>query len=143
MDAAQKRARQLIVVNVTTDNEVDAAFASLVEQRAVGLLVQSDPFLNSRREKITALASRHALAGNYPLREYVALGGLSSYGVDFGRSYQQVGTYVGKIIKGAKPASLPVLQPTIFEMVLNLKTAKVLGITIPQTLLSFATEVIE
>ena len=142
-DAAQKRARQLLVVNAATDSEVDAAFASLVEQRAVGLLVQSDPFLNSRREKITTLASRHALVGNYPLREYAALGGLSSYGVNFGDSYRQVGTYVGKIINGAKPASLPVLQPTSFEMVLNLKTAKALGITIPQTLLGFATEIIE
>ena len=81
--------------------------------------------------------------GNYPLREYAALGGLSSYGVDFGHSYQQVGSYVGKIIKGAKPANFPVLQPTTFQMVLNLKTAKSLGITIPQTLLGFATEVIE
>ena len=143
VDAAQKRARQLIVVNATTDNEVDAAFANRVEQRVVGLLVQSDPFLNSRREKIIAHASRHALVGNYPLREYAALGGLSSYGVNFGHSYQQVGTYVGKILKGAKPASLPVLQPTNFEMVLNLKTAKALGITIPQTLLGFATEIIE
>ena len=143
VDAAQKRDRRLIVVNAATDNEIDTAFASLIEQRAIGLLVQSDPFLNSRREKITTLASRHALVANYPLREYAALGGLSSYGVDFGHSYQQVGTYVGKIIKGAKPASLPVLQPTTFEMVLNLKAAKALGITIPQTLLSFATEVIE
>ena len=143
VDAAQQRARQLIVVNAASDNEVDAAFASLVEQRAVGLLVQSDPFLNSRREKIVSLASRHALAGNYPLREHAKLGGLSSYGVNFGHSYQQVGTYVGKIIKGAKPADLPVLQPTDFEMVFNLKAAKALGITISKALLNSATEVID
>jgi ABC-type uncharacterized transport system substrate-binding protein len=142
-EAAQKRARQLTVVNAATDNDVDAAFARLVEQRAAGLLVHSDPFLNSRREKIVALAARHAIAGNYPLREYVAAGGLSSYGVNFGDSYRQAGTYAGKIINGANPADLPVLQPTKFEMVLNLKTAKALGLTVSNMMLVQADEVIE
>ena len=142
-EAARKRARQLVVVNAATENEVDAAFARLVEQRATGFLVHSDPFLNSRRERIVALAARHAIAGNYPLREYVVAGGLSSYGVNFGDSYRQAGTYVGKIVKGAKPADLPVLQPTKFEMVLNLKAAKALGLTISNSMLVQADEIIE
>ena len=143
VDVAQRRARSLVVVNATTDDELDAAFDSLVRQRAVGLLVQSDPFLNSRREKIVALASRHRLVGNYPIREWAVAGGLSSYGVNFGDSYRQVGTYVGKIIKGAKPADLAVQQPIKFEMVINLKTAKALGLTVPPLLLAQADEVIE
>ena len=142
-EAAQKRARQIVVANLVVDNDVDAAFARLVEHRAAGLLVQSDPFLNSRRDKIVALAARHAIAGNYPLREYVVAGGLSSYGVNFGDSYRQAGTYAGKIMKGAKPADLPVLQPIKFEMVINLKTAKATGLEVPLTLLATANEVIE
>ena len=141
--AARKGARQIIVANATIDNEIDAAFARFAESRAAGLLVQSDPFINSRREKIVALAARHAIAANYPIREYVAAGGLSSYGVNFGDSYRQAGTYAGKIINGAKPADLPVLQPTRFEMALNLRTAKTLGLTISNLVLAQADEVIE
>jgi len=142
-EAARKRARQLVVVNASTDDDVDAAFARLVKQGVAGFLVQTDPFLNSRREKIVALATKHSIAGNYPLREYVVAGGLSSYGVNFGDSYRQAGTYAGKIINGAKPADLPVLQPTKFELVLNLKAAKAIGLTLPQALLLRVDEAIE
>lgn len=141
--AARKQARQIVLARVTIDADVDTAFASLVESRAVGLLVQSDPFINSRREKIVALAAKHAIAANYPIREYVAAGGLSSYGVNFGDSYRQAGTYAGKIVNGSKPADLPVLQPTRLEMVLNLKTAKALGLAVPNLVLAQADEIIE
>lgn len=143
LGALNKLGRKLIVVNAATDNDLDTVFAALDQQQAKILLVQSDPFMNSRRDTIVALAARHGIAGNYPLREYVVAGGLMSYGVNFGDSYRQAGTLAGQILKGAKPTDLPVLQPTKFELVINLKTAQALGITLPSVILSIADEVIE
>jgi putative ABC transport system substrate-binding protein len=144
---AQEAARfiglQIHVLNASTSNEVDAAFATLARERPDALLVAPDGFFNSRRVQITTLAARGRIAATYPNRDFIVAGGLMSYGTDAADRFRQVGVYAGNILKGAKPADLPVVQPTKFELVINLKTARALGLTIPETLLATADEVIQ
>jgi putative ABC transport system substrate-binding protein len=125
------------------DSEIDAAFASLVQLHAGALLVGANPFLNSRSGQLVALAARHAVPTSYEWRESVAAGGLISYGPSRIGLARQVGIYVGKILSGAKPADLPVQQPTTFKLVVNLNTAKALGLTVPPSILARADGVIE
>ena len=132
-----------IMLEASTESGVDAAFTALVQQGARALLVAQDPFLNSRREQLIALAARHALPVIYSLREAVAAGGLISYGTHFADGFRQAGIYAGKMLKGAKPVDLPVMQPTRFELIINLKTAKSLGLEVPLIMQMTADEVIE
>jgi ABC-type uncharacterized transport system substrate-binding protein len=141
--AARSVGQQLRILNASSGRELEVAFAQLAEQRPGGLLVAADPFFISRRDQIAALAARHAMPTIYNNRQYAEVGGLISYGTRVTDSHQQVGLYVARILKGAKPSDLPVLQPTKFELVINLKTAKALGLDIPPTLLARADEVIE
>jgi putative ABC transport system substrate-binding protein len=141
--AARAKGLQLPILKATSESEIDAAFATLVQLRADALLVGTDPFLSSRREQLVTLAARHAVPAIYQSREFVASGGLISYGPSQTAVFRQTGTYVGKILKGAKPADLPVQQPTTFELVVNLKTATALGLTVPQSMLMRADEIIE
>ena len=141
--AARTLGLQLVVVRATNEREIDAAFATLVEQRAMALLVFSDQYLYSRRGQIVLLATRYAIATSFSGRDQVAVGGLMSYGANLANTSRQAGIYIARILKGEKPADLPVLQPTKFELVLNLNTAKTLGIEIPANVLALADEVIE
>lgn len=141
--AAQATSQQLSIFNVSNDTELNAGLASIQQQRVSGLLVAADPFFDTRRDRIILFAAQNKLPAMYQFREYAVAGGLISYGPSITDSYRQAGNYVGQVLKGAKPTDLPVLQPTKFELVINLKTAKALGITIPAGLISFADEVIE
>jgi putative ABC transport system substrate-binding protein len=142
-EAARAKGVQLPILYAGSESEIDAAFDSLVQGTADALVVTAEPFINSRREQIVALAARHAVPAIYGIREYAAAGGLISYGASLSAAYRQVGIYAGTILKGAKPADLPVQQSAIFELVVNLNTAKALGLTVPPSILSRADEVIE
>ncbi len=122
--AASAMRRQLILVRASSVSEIDEAFAAIVQQRAAALIVASDVFLSSRKDQLIALAARHGMPTIYPWRDAVIAGGLLSYGIDLSDSYRQVGGYIGRILKGAKPAELPVLQPTRFPLAINMRTAK-------------------
>jgi putative tryptophan/tyrosine transport system substrate-binding protein len=141
--AARAMKVQLQIVHASTAPELDAVFAGWAKLRADGLIVTSEGFFDSQRERIVALSAQHSVAGIYPWREYVVAGGVMSYGSSLPDAYRQAGIYVGRILNGEKPADLPVTQPTKFELVLNLRTAKALGVTIPATMLATADEVIE
>jgi putative ABC transport system substrate-binding protein len=142
-EAARTKGLQLHVLKASSESEIDAAFASVVQLHAGALVVGADPFLSGRREQLVALASRRAVPSIYAWREFAASGGLISYGPSLTSAFRLVGHYVGKVLKGAKPADLPVQQPTTLELVINLKTAKALGLTIPPSLLQRADQVIE
>jgi putative ABC transport system substrate-binding protein len=141
--AAHAIGLELVILRASTESGIDDAFANLVEQRIGALLVASDPFLYNQRDQLVALAARHAIPAIYQLREYAVAGGLMSYGTNAADAWRQTGVYVGRVLKGEKPADLPVIQPTKFEFVINLKTAKTLGLTVPLTLQVAADEVIE
>jgi len=144
LEAASRAVNQKIsVLKASNDTELDAAFASLVEQKVGALLVTADPYFDTRRDRFIAFAQQNRLPTMYQFRDYAVAGGLISYGPNITDMYRQAGVYTGQILKGAKPADLPVLQPTKFEFVINLKTAKALGLVIPAGLISYADEVIE
>ena len=142
-EAARNLGLQLVVLKVRAARDIDTAFASLVRERAGALVVGTGALLTNRRKQIIALAARHALPTVYPFREFTADGGLISYGNNVPDSFRQAGVYTGRILKGDKPAELPVILPTKFELVVNLKTAKALGFTVPSALLARADEVVE
>jgi putative ABC transport system substrate-binding protein len=141
--AAPKIGRQLLILKASNDTELDAAFATLLREKVVALLVASDPFFDTRLKRFVAFASQHRLPAIYQFRQYAVAGGLMSYGPSLPDAYRQAGTYVGRILKGAKPADLPVLQSAKFDFVINLRTANALGLTLSPLLLTRADEVIE
>ena len=140
---AQSLGLQIQIFNASTSGDINAAFATFVRERPDALFVGIDSFFRSRRVQLTHLAARHAVPAAYPLREYAEAGGLMSYGSNLADSYRQMGIYVGRILKGAKPADLPVEQASKFELVINAETARMLGVTVPPSLLATADEVIE
>jgi putative ABC transport system substrate-binding protein len=141
--AARRLGLELVVFGADDEREIDMIFAAMARRRVGGVMITADGFLIGQQDQIVALAARYALPAMYPLSQYVAAGGLMSYGANLSDSYRQTGIYVGKILAGAKPADLPVLQPTRVELVVNVKTAKALGLTVPPTLYALANEVIE
>jgi putative tryptophan/tyrosine transport system substrate-binding protein len=142
-EAARTIGQQIQILHASSERELERAFASLAQVQAVALVVSSDPFFNSRRNQLVALSARYAIPAIYEGREYALAGGLISYGISFAEGYRQVGLYAGRILKGEKPADLPVVQPTKFELVINLKTAKALGLTVTNSMQLLADEVIE
>jgi putative ABC transport system substrate-binding protein len=142
-EAAPKLGQQILILNASSTSEIDAAFATMRERRAGALLIGADPFFSSRSQQIVALAARDAIPILYTNREFVEEGGLMSYGNDTADAYRRAGVYVGRILNGASPADLPVDQATKFEFVINLKTAKTLGVNVPPELSARADEVIE
>jgi putative tryptophan/tyrosine transport system substrate-binding protein len=142
-EAATARGKKLLVVTASTESDFNQAFATLVREPVGALIVPAEPFFLSQRKRIVEMADRHAVPAIYSLREFAVDGGLMSYGTSLVETYRQVGVYVGRILKGARPADLPVVQSTKFELVINLKAAKALGLQVPDKLLSLADEVIE
>ena len=142
-EAARAKGVQLLILRAVTEGEIDTAFASLGQRQAEGLVAAADPFFFSRREQLVGLASRYAVPAIYEAREFAAVGGLISYGSNNAALLRQAGVYAGRILKGERPADLPVEQPTTFDLVVNLKTANALGLTVPRSILARATEVIE
>jgi putative ABC transport system substrate-binding protein len=142
-DAARTVGQSISFVTASTEAEIDAAFATLGDRRVSALLVNTDPYFLARRDQFVSLAARYSVPTIYPWREAVAAGGLMSYGASLADGYRQVGIYAGRILKGEEPADLPVVQPTKFELAINVKTAKALGLDIPPTVLALADEVIE
>jgi putative ABC transport system substrate-binding protein len=141
--AARALGREILLLKASTESDIDGAFETLSQMGVAAVLVGASPFFNSRRDQIVALATRYGIPAAYEQREFALAGGLMSYGTNLSEAYRQMGVYVGKILKGAKPADLPVTQLTTFALVLNLKTAKTLGVTFPPGLLAIADEVIE
>jgi putative ABC transport system substrate-binding protein len=141
--AAQKFGQRIQIINVATEQDLEPAFASMVQLKVGALLQGADPFFNTVRDQIVSLAARHAIPAIYEQRAFVAAGGLMSYGTNLADAYRQAGVYTGRILKGEKPADMPVVQATKFELVLNLKTAKALSLNIPSGLLTIADEIIE
>jgi putative ABC transport system substrate-binding protein len=141
--AARTLGLQLVTVGASNDAEIDSVFLTLSQRQIGALIVTADGYLISRQDQLVTLADRYVVPTMYPLSQYAEAGGLMSYGANLADAFRQCGIYVGKILKGAKPADLPVLQPSTYEFVINLKTAKKLGLTVPPTLQALADQVIE
>jgi putative ABC transport system substrate-binding protein len=141
--AARAIGQQILILNASSDRDFEAAFAAIRERRAAALFVSADPLFTTRRTQLVGLVAQHSIPANYSFRDFAVAGGLMSYGTNLPEVHRQAGVYTGRILKGTKPADLPVLQPTKFDLVLNLKTARALGLDVPAKLLALADEVIE
>jgi putative ABC transport system substrate-binding protein len=142
-EVSRAQGREILGLRASSDRQMDAAFETLIRQRVGALLVSSDSLFFARRDQLMTLAARHAVPAIYPVREFAAAGGLMSYGTRLSDAYRQVGIYTGRILKGEKPGDLPIVQASKVELVVNLKTAKARGLTMPPTLLARADEMIE